>query len=142
MAKTYKGSLSLEWYNKQKSILLKSEDSSGSSKVIPAPVINWVNKDEALFYEIVDEEGRGLKPYWVDRNDIRVKEARPLLFQKVYKAIEINKPGTLPGTDTSWEIKESNKNDTSIENILIKGDNLLSLNSLKKFLKESRMKKK
>src|SRR3989304_8668677 len=84
MAKTYKGSLSLEWYNKQKSILLKSEDSTGSSKDIPAPLMNWVNKDEALFYEIVDEEGRGLKPYWVDRNDIRIKEARPLLFVKGY----------------------------------------------------------
>lgn len=132
MAKTYKGSLSLEWYNKQKSILLKSEDSTDSSKDIPAPVMNWVNKDEALYYEIVDEEGRGLKPYWVDRNDIRVKEARPIVFQSAFKAIKKDKNGTIPGTDTYFEVEESKVDDPSINNILIKGDNLISLNTLKK----------
>ena len=132
MAKTYKGSLSLEWYNKQKAILLKSEDSTGSSKDIPAPVINWVNKDEALFYEIVDEEGRGLKPYWVNRNDIRVKEARPLVLQSAFTAIKKDKDGTIPGTDTYFEVEESKVDNPSIENLVIKGDNLLALNSLKK----------
>lgn len=134
MAKTYKGSLSLEWYNKQKSILLKSEDSTGSSKDIPAPQINWVNKDEALFYEIVDEEGRGLKPYWVNRNDIRVKEARPLVLQSAFKAIKKDKDGTISGTDTYFEVEESKIDDSSIENMLIKGDNILALNTVKKIL--------
>src|ERR1051326_8077657 len=76
MAKKYTGSLSLEWFNKQKSILLQKDDSSAQGDV-PAPAINWVNKDEALFYEIVNNEGRGLLQYWVDRNDLRGKEPRP-----------------------------------------------------------------
>jgi adenine-specific DNA-methyltransferase len=28
------------------------------------PCINWVNKEEALFYELNEEEGKGNKPYW------------------------------------------------------------------------------
>jgi adenine-specific DNA-methyltransferase len=83
MAKMYKGSLTLEWYNKQKAILLQEAEKHIEGKDIPAPRINWVNKDEALFYEIDESEGRGLTPYWVNRNDIRVKEARPLIFQKL-----------------------------------------------------------
>jgi DNA modification methylase len=103
-----------------------------AGKDIPAPKINWVNKEEALFYEIVDSEGRGLKPYWVDRNDIRVKEARPLILQKVFKAVPKDKTGTIPGIATQWQLMESKEDDLKIENILIKGDNLLALNSLKK----------
>jgi adenine-specific DNA-methyltransferase len=134
MAKTYKGSLSLEWYNKQKSILLKRADNASNiGNDIPAPAMNWVNKDEALFYEIVDEDGRGLQPYWVDRNDIRVKETRPLIFQKGYKAVEFDRPGTITGTSTEYLIEELGKDDPVIENILIKGDNLLALNALKKY---------
>ena len=91
MAKQYKGSLSLDWYNKQKAILLRTEAETKISSDIPAPKITWVNKDEALFYEINEKEGKGVSPYWVDRNDIRVKEARPLIFQKAYKAIPKNK---------------------------------------------------
>lgn len=133
MAKTYKGTLSLEWYNKQKSILIQEESALlKSGKDIPAPNINWVNKEEGLFYEIVDEEGRGLKPYWVDENDIRIKEARPLILQKVFKAIPKDKEGAIPGIVTQWELMESKQEDPSVENILIKGDNLLALNSLKK----------
>lgn len=132
MAKTYKGSLSLEWYNKQKSILIRDAEGISRYDDIPAPRINWVNKDEALFYEINEEEGKGMSPYWVNRNDIRVKEARPLIFQKAFKAILKNKPGTLSGTDTVYEVKELKQDDPSIENILIKGDNLLALNTLKK----------
>ena len=85
-----------------------------------------------MFYEIVDEEGRGLKPYWVNRNDIRVKEARPLVLQSAFTAIKKDKDGTIPGTDTYFEVEESKVDNPSIENLVIKGDNLLALNSLKK----------
>jgi adenine-specific DNA-methyltransferase len=123
MAKQYKGSLSLEWYNKQKSILLRGEEDIKLEGDIPAPKINWINKDEALFYEVDETEGKGLTPFWVDRTDIRVKEARPLLLQNIYRAIE---------KDKKWFIEESTVEDPTIENILIKGDNLLALNSLMK----------
>lgn len=64
----------MEWYNKQKAILLKNANEIFSSAVkIPAPTINWVNKDEALFYEVLAEEGRGLRPFWVNSNDLRIK---------------------------------------------------------------------
>lgn len=131
MAKKYTGSLTLDWYNKQKAILLTD---STISTDIPAPTINWVNKDEALFYEINGSEGKGTRPYWVNREDIRVKEARPLTLQKTYKAIASDRPGTLQGTDPIYTIQESEQDDASIENILIKGDNLLALNSIKKML--------
>lgn len=134
MAKKYKGSLSLEWFNKQKAIVNLNEDSIKSANDIPAPRINWINKEEALFYELNEEEGKGNTPYWVNRDDIRVKEARPLVFQKAFKAVEQNKEGTLPGTDTEFTIQEiDNEEDVlDIENMLIKGDNLLALNTLKK----------
>jgi len=132
MAKNYKGSLTLDWYNKQKAILLRSEGETKITTDIPAPKINWVNKDEALFYEIIDEEGRGITPYWIDRTDIRIKEARPLVFQKGFKAVSKNKNGTLPGIALEYKIEELNNEDSNIENLLIKGDNLLALNSLKK----------
>lgn len=134
MAKTYTGSLTLDWYNKQKSLLQIPSTESFPEKDIPAPIINWVNKDEGLFYEIIDEEGRGLRPYWVNRNDIRVKEARPLILQKVFQAISKEKEGTIPGTSSHWQLIESKNEDDTVENILIKGDNLLALNSLKKLL--------
>lgn len=134
MAKKYKGSLSLEWFNKQKAIVSLNEDSIKSTNDIPAPRINWINKEEALFYELNEEEGKGNTPYWVNRDDIRVKEARPLVFQKAFKAVEQDKYGTLPGTDTEFTIQEINKEEDAldIENMLIKGDNLLALNTLKK----------
>jgi len=132
MAKQYKGSLSLDWYNKQKAILLRSEEDTKTATDIPAPKINWVNKDEALYYEINEEEGRGIAPFWVDRNDIRVKEARPLVFQKGFIAKSIDKKGSLPGMDTEFKVEEIKHDDDTIENILIKGDNLLALNTLKK----------
>ena len=95
MAKKYTGSLSLEWLNKQKSILVQAEEAGAAHGDVPAPKMNWINKDEALFYEIVDEEGRGLSPYWVDRSDLRVKEARPLVFQRAFHAAENPKAGSL-----------------------------------------------
>jgi len=131
MAKVYKGSLSLEWYNKQKSILLHDNQLS-SSNDIPAPRMSWVNKDYALYYEISESEGKGVAPFWVERNDIRVKEARPLILQKTFKGVQKDKPGKIPGTDVVFEVEEGTSEDQSIENILIKGDNLLSLHSLKK----------
>jgi adenine-specific DNA-methyltransferase len=131
MAKTYKGSLTLEWYNKQKAIMIAEEQQLTGSE-IPAPRINWVNKEEALFYEIDENEGKGLRPYWVDRSDIRVKEARPLLHQKTYRTVPKDTPGTIPGTSTFLEVEESNEDAADVQNILIKGDNLLALNTLKK----------
>jgi adenine-specific DNA-methyltransferase len=132
MAKQYKGSLSLDWYNKQKAILLRSEAETKKPTDIPAPKINWVNKDKALFYEIIDEEGRGIAPYWVDGTDIRVKEARPLIFQKAFKAVPMDKEGALPSMVTEFKIEEVNHDDDAIDNILIKGDNLLALNAIQK----------
>jgi len=134
MAKKYQGSLTLEWFNKQKSIINLDEKSIKSENDIPAPAINWINKEDSLFYEISTEEGKGSKPYWVNRNDIRVKEARPLVFQKAFKAVEKDKEGMLPGTFKEYSIKEiTNEEDAvGIDNMLIKGDNLLALNTLKK----------
>lgn len=134
MAKQYKGSLTLEWFNKQKAIISIDENSIKSDGDVPAPRINWINKDEALFYELNQKEGKGNTPYWVNRDDIRVKEARPLLFQKAYKAVQKDKKGTIPGTDTEFIVEEitNEKDALDIDNILIKGDNLLALNTLKK----------
>jgi adenine-specific DNA-methyltransferase len=130
MTQVYKGSLSLEWYNKQKSIITQGAAAPAGKDDIPAPMINWINKDQSLFYEIDEKEGKGLKPYWVDRNDIRVKETRPLVFQKAYKAVPKSKD--LTGQSIEYKLVESKDDDPEIENILIRGDNLLALNTLKK----------
>src|SRR5207253_11102030 len=132
MAKKYTGSLSLDWFNKQKSILVQADEAGHANGDVPAPKMNWINKDEALFYEIVDDEGRGLSPYWVDRSDLRVKEARPLILQKAYKAVEKPKAGNL--MDRENKLVENNEDDPAIENMMIRGDNLLALNTLKKLL--------
>nr|WP_298995574.1 site-specific DNA-methyltransferase [uncultured Polaribacter sp.] len=125
MAKKYKGSLTLEWFNKQKAIINLNEDSIKSANDIPAPHINWVNKEDALFYELT-KDGVGNSPFWVNRDDIRVKEARPLIFQNGYKAIK--------NDSDEYEVKiiSSEQETNDIENMLIKGDNLLALNTLKK----------
>jgi adenine-specific DNA-methyltransferase len=126
--KTFKGSLTLEWYNKEKSILLLKDKDIRTENDVPAPKLNWVNKDEALFYEIDEQEGMGIKPYWVARNDIRIKEPRPLVFKQAFVAEErSNKDST-----KEYTLKETDKDDERIENILIKGDNLLALNTLVK----------
>jgi adenine-specific DNA-methyltransferase len=138
MKDKYTGSLSLEWYNKERTILLRNEGNAKEGD-IPAPAVNWINKDDALYYEIIDEEGRGLKPFWVDSKDIRVKEARALKFIKEFTAKKVNKPGTLEGLDTSFEVEEVEelKGDQKLDgNILIKGDNLLALNSLLKYFQD------
>ena len=41
----YKGSLTLEWHNKEKSILLAGEKALKTSKDIPAPKLNRVNNE-------------------------------------------------------------------------------------------------
>lgn len=133
MAKTYKGSLTLEWYNKQKSIIIQNDDKA-FGKYEKSVYINWINREESLFYEIIDEQGKGDNPYWVNINDIRVKESRPLVFKKTFIAQPKNKQGTLEGTDVEYKIIETHEDNHDIHNILIKGDNLLALNSLKKIL--------
>ena len=135
MAKQYKGSLTLEWFNKQKAIINLDENSIKAESDVPAPRINWINKDEALFYELNEQEGKGNFPFWVNRDDIRVKESRPLIFQNGYKVISVDKPGTIPGTTSQNKIVEicNEEEAASISNFLIKGDNLLGLNSLKKY---------
>jgi adenine-specific DNA-methyltransferase len=130
MAKKYTGSLSLEWFNKQKSILVHADEARQSNGDVQAPNINWINKDEALFYEIVDQEGRGLSPYWVDQSDLRVKEARPLVFQTAYTAVETAKTGSL--IEKTYQLMASSEDNPAITNLLVRGDNLLALNALKK----------
>lgn len=72
--------------------------------------LDWINKDRSLYYEIDEKEGRGVRPFWVPKNDICVAEPRILRFVKSY------------GDQTS-------------ENMLIKGDNLLVLRSLAEMFK-------
>jgi len=72
--------------------------------------LDWINKDLSLYYEIDEKEGKGVRPVWVQKNDIRVAEPRILKFTKSY------------GDKTS-------------ENMLIKGDNLLVLRSLVEMFK-------
>ena len=67
--------------------------------------LDWINKDKSLYYEIDEKENRGIKPQWVDKNDIRVSEPRILNFVKNY-------------------------GDEENDNILIRGDNLLALRTL------------
>lgn len=72
--------------------------------------LDWINKDLSLYYEIDEKEGKGVRPVWVPKNDIRVAEPRILRFVKNY------------GVVTS-------------ENMLVKGDNLLVLRSLVEMFK-------
>ncbi len=67
--------------------------------------LDWINKGYSLYYEIDEKEGKGVRPVWVPKNDIRIAEPRILKFIKAY------------GDETST-------------NMLIKGDNLLVLRSL------------
>ncbi|MDA8118814.1 MAG: hypothetical protein M0Z85_01915 [Gammaproteobacteria bacterium] len=120
----YQGSLSLEWFNKQKAVLLLCEGDAKKEGDIPAPWINWINRDDALFCEIDEEEGKGLSPYWVERNDIRVKEARPLRFKKAYIAEAKDKKGSLPGMGVEYKVRESKVDDPAIQNWLIRGKRL------------------
>lgn len=126
----YQGSLSLEWFNKQKAVLLLDEQDPKREGDVPAPRINWINREDALFYEINEGEGKGLSPYWVDRSDIRVREARPFVFKKAYIA-DVKAKKNLLGADLEYAVRESKVDDPEIKNWLIKGDNLLALNSLK-----------
>ncbi|MBP9888116.1 MAG: site-specific DNA-methyltransferase [Leptospiraceae bacterium] len=141
MAKKFKGSLTLEWKNKNKSIILQEDGDNTRNTDVPLDTkLHWVNEDESLYYEVDAKEGKGKKPYWVDRNDIRVKEVRPLIHQKSYMAhpIESNKKNELIEDPSNEQIiytlEESITTDASDVNngILIKGDNLLVLKALVK----------
>lgn len=79
--------------------------------------LNWINKDKALLYEIDEKESKGIRPIWVEKDDIRVSEPRNL------KLVE--------------EFGDSNN-----ENILIKGDNLLALKTLARDFKNREEKDK
>lgn len=72
--------------------------------------LDWINKDLSLYYEIDETEGKGVRPVWIPKNDIRVAEPRILRFEKNY-------------------------GDATSENMLIKGDNLLVLRSLVEMFK-------
>ena len=67
--------------------------------------LQWINKDKSLLYEIDEEKGMGIKPKWVERDDIQVSEPRILKLKGEY-------------------------GDPDNENMLIKGDNLLALRTL------------
>ena len=67
--------------------------------------LNWINKDKSILYEIDEEEGMGVKPVWVKKDDIQVAEPRILKLKEEY-------------------------GDPDNKNILIKGDNLLALRTL------------
>jgi len=85
-----------------------SEERKGSLE------LNWINKDKSLLYEY-DEDGEPFGPKkWVDKDDLRVAEPRPLKF--------IESQGTNP-------IENFNNNENP-ENMLVRGDNLLALKSL------------
>lgn len=79
--------------------------------------LDWINKDLSLYYEIDEKEGKGVRPVWVPKNDIRVAEPRILRFVKNY-------------------------GDATSGNMLIKGDNLLVLRSLVEMFKGKREKDK
>lgn len=72
--------------------------------------LDWINKELSLYYEIDEKEGKGVRPVWVPKNDIRVAEPRILRFEKNY-------------------------GDATSKNMLIKGDNLLVLRSLVEMFK-------
>ena len=67
--------------------------------------LSWINKDKSLYFEIDRKESRGKTPIWVPRNSLEVSE--PRIFR----------------------VRER-VGDPDEENMLIKGDNLLSLITL------------
>ena len=83
---------------------MRKEGYKGSLK------LDWINKHLSLYYEIDEKEGKGVRPVWVPKNDIRVAEPRILRFVKNY-------------------------GDSTSSNMLIKGDNLLVLRSLVEMFK-------
>ena len=148
MAKKYKGSLTLEWKNKNKSIILQEEGENNRDSDTPLDTkLHWVNEEESLYYELDSEKGKGKKAYWVDRNDIRVKEVRPLLHQATYTAkpqvVSVENRSLLEdpsNQEIEYKIEETNvpfgsaqgTNPEETNGMLIKGDNLLALNALVK----------
>jgi adenine-specific DNA-methyltransferase len=155
--KNYKGSLNLDWFleangriesAKAYSVITTNAPKKGD---IPAPVINWVNKEESLFYEIDENSGYGVKPFFVNRNDIRVKEVRSLVHQNtftsepIFETEESNNTSEALVTENKKKIVGYNVLESGViedkiptiptepsQGLLIKGDNLLALNTLKK----------
>jgi adenine-specific DNA-methyltransferase len=140
MAKKFKGSLTLEWKNKNKSILLLDEDVNPKPTDTPLDTkLHWINEEESLYYELDSEQGKGKKAYWVDRNDIRVKEVRALIHQKTFVAEEVKKKDSLLEQEfTVKEILTRSRGERGVETdgMLIKGDNLLALNALVKHFED------
>ena len=53
MAKKFKGSLTLEWKNKNKSIILQEDGDNTRNTDVPLDTkLHWVNEDESLYYEV------------------------------------------------------------------------------------------
>jgi adenine-specific DNA-methyltransferase len=77
--------------------------------------LNWINKDKSLYYEY-DKDGNPSKPIWVGKNDIRVAEPRILKLVKEYG--------------------DCSKLKDPLDNVLIKGDNLLALRTLVELFKD------
>ncbi|MBI2110760.1 hypothetical protein HYT51_03195, partial [Candidatus Woesearchaeota archaeon] len=77
--------------------------------------LDWINRDKSLYYKIDEEEGRGIKPTWVDKSDIRVFEPRVLKLAE--------------------EIGDISNLKDPLDNALIRGDNLLALRTLVELFK-------
>lgn len=58
-------------------------DKLSSKKYKGTLELNWINKDKSLIYEY-DEDGNPTKPQWVERDDIRVSEPRILTLKGEY----------------------------------------------------------
>lgn len=116
----FKGNLSLEWYQKHKSITLSPLTDSSCP-----PMLNWVNKDGALFYEIDASQARGLRPVWTSASDYRVREARPLEFVRRFEFA-----GNFMAPECKTIATPKAPGLPIDENIIIRGDNLLALNTL------------
>lgn len=82
--------------------------------------LTWFNKDKVLIWEEKKNEY-----VWVDANDIRASETRILIEKKT-----VGIPASFFNTKTKrWE-KNNKTSPNEEQNLLLKGDNLLSLKSL------------
>ncbi|HMW61365.1 MAG TPA: hypothetical protein PKA91_17040, partial [Leptospiraceae bacterium] len=75
-------------------------------------------------YEII---GPGFLPPSLTEAGTFSKEIRPLLLQKSALAEQ-----TSDSNNSAFEVHESKDENRAIENILIRGDNLLALNAIKR----------
>lgn len=111
----------------KKSTQIKKKDAAGA---VTPPKLSWACNGKTLIYEIEDGK-RGVSPHWVDRTDPRVTSVRPLLFQKLYKAVPAGNKKTPAGKQSFCNIIESKQDDPAIDNFFIRGDNLLALAPIK-----------